>query len=110
MQQVVKHDLPVMRKNAALLVDKKNPIEKQISKLRSQVKEKATGERNGQEIKFNKSWGGHKFTDNEIVDLLAGKTIEFDFKKKNGDVGHVSGKLAQQTYKGHKFWGFKPEW
>ena len=110
MKQVVKHDLPVMRKNAALLIDKKNPIEKQISKLRVQVKEKATGEHNGQEIKFNKSWGGHKFTAEEIKRLLDGYKIEFDFKKKNGDVGHVSGSLQQQTYKGHKYWGFKPEW
>lgn len=113
MKQVVKHDMPVMRKNAARLRSEDNPISKHIKSARSKMvtsKPKATGERDGMTIKFNKSWGGHNFTQVEIADLLAGNVIEFDFKKKNGETGHVKGTLEKQTYKGHKFWGFKPQW
>lgn len=113
MKQVVDHDLPVMKKNAAILTKDDNPIAKHIKKAKSAgatSKPKAVGEHNGLEIKFNKSWGGHTFTTVEIADLLAGKMIEFDFTKKNGDTGHVKGTLEKQSYKGHKFWGFKPQW
>ena len=113
MKQVVDHDLPVMRRNAAVLTKDNNPIAKHIKNAKSKgsaPKPKAVGEHNGVEIKFNKSWGGHNFSTVEIADLLAGKTIEFDFTKKNGDTGHVKGTLEKQSYKGHKFWGFKPQW
>lgn len=114
MKQVVDHDLPVMRKNAAILTKDSNPIAKHIKAAKAQggvtSKPKAVGEHNGMEIKFNKSWGGHTFTTVEVADLLAGKTIEFEFTKKNGEKKTVKGTLEKQTYKGHKFWGFKPQW
>ena len=74
------------------------------------TKPKVTAEKDGVEIKFNKTWGGHTFTQTEVATLLAGEYVDFDFKKKNGETGHVKGKLAKQKYKGHSFWGFKPEW
>ena len=114
MRQVVKHDMPVMAKIAAVLKKLDNPIAKHVKKARAEggvtTKPKVTAEKDGVEIKFNKTWGGHTFTQTEVATLLAGEYVDFDFKKKNGETGHVKGKLAKQKYKGHSFWGFKPEW
>lgn len=41
--------------------------------------------------------------------LLAGTKIAFKGKSKAGKEMMVAGGLAQQTYQGRKFWGFKPE-
>lgn len=60
-----------------------------------------------EEIKFNKVWGNHTFTEQEAADLLAGKTISFDSVSKSGKDYVCSGKLTQQEYNGHKFWGFE---
>ena len=60
-------------------------------------------------IEFNRDWSGHTFTDDEVSRLLAGETISFQATAKSGNAFTASGKLEQQTYKGHKFWGFKYE-
>jgi len=67
------------------------------------------GKNKGKAVSFKKSWGGHTFTEDEIRILLAGKTITFDAVSKGGKEYMVSGQLKQQTYKGHKFWGFKAD-
>ena len=63
----------------------------------------------GQDVKFKKVWGGHAFTDDEIQKLLAGETIAFEGVGKDGGTYPVTGKLAEQTYKGAKFWGFEKD-
>jgi DNA topoisomerase-3 len=60
-------------------------------------------------IRFKKEWGGHTFTDAEIKELLAGKTISFPAVSKGGSTYTAKGKLAEQTYNGTKFWGFKAD-
>lgn len=72
--------------------------------------EKFTGYYEGKKITFNREWGGHRFTDSECITLCELKEIEFDYITKSGQVSHVKGSLAVQTYKGHKYFGFKPNY
>lgn len=65
---------------------------------------------NGEEIKFNGIFMGHTYTQEEIDDLLAGKTISFRGTSKKGTEMTVKGKLAKQTYKGRPFIGLDPEY
>ena len=67
------------------------------------------GKNKGKEVGFKREWGGHKFTDAECEALLAGKEVSFEAMSKSGNPYTAKGKLAQQTYKGRKFWGFKPD-
>ena len=60
----------------------------------------------GESISFNRVWGGHTFTDGEVEKLFAGEEISFDAVSKSGSKYTATGKLAQQEYKKHKFWGF----
>lgn len=55
---------------------------------------------------FKRKFGGHRFTDNEVKELLAGKTITIKLQGRNGSYT-MTGKLAWQVYNGHKFYGFK---
>lgn len=73
-------------------------------------KEKAEGTFNGEDVRFNREWSGHRFTDDEVDKLLAGDEIEFDFTSSKGDDWHVVGSLAKQEYNDHEFYGFKPDW
>ena len=41
--------------------------------------------------------------------LLAGKQISFEATAKSGKTYTAKGKLANQTYNGNKFVGFKPD-
>lgn len=53
---------------------------------------------------FNKVWGGHAFTDDEVQRLLQGEEISIITSNNKP----ISGFLAQQTYKGNTFYGFMP--
>lgn len=64
------------------------------------------GEFEGEHVDIKGSWASHTFTDEEAVKLFAGETIDFDYTKKNGKIGHVSGKLEWQSYQGREFLGF----
>lgn len=76
--------------------------------LSASDKEYATGVYgpSGTEVKFNRVWSGHRFTDDEVSKLLNGEEIAFTVTYSSGQTGNVSGKLAEQTYKGNKYWGF----
>ena len=63
----------------------------------------------GETIRFKKVWGGHTFTDAEVEKLLAGDTIEFSAVSSRGKDYTARGKLEEQEYKGHPFWGFKAD-
>lgn len=106
---IVKHDLPVMERNLQGLI-KSPKMLAHVKKMQGSVKPKAKGEFEGHQITFNESWGGHQFTKIEKEKLLAGRMITFKFKTKAGKVSEVSGYLQKQTYKGHPFYGFKPDW
>lgn len=107
---VVKHDKPLMIANAKKL---RSVVGEPKGKLKAQTfvkKDKVGGQyKDGTAVQFNAEWGGHKFTDPEVKQLLAGDTIEIDYRTKAGKRATVKGALKQQSYKGHSFWGFKAD-
>lgn len=72
-------------------------------------KEKYSGEFQGKPVSFNREWSGHRFTDKECADLLAGKVISFEATSKAGNKYTCYGNLAEQEYNGKTFFGFKPD-
>lgn len=69
----------------------------------------------GETVSFNKEWGGHTFTDEEVALLLAGEEISFEAVSSKGNTYTATGRLCKQKYqekKGRKilrsgeFWGF----
>ncbi len=67
------------------------------------------GEWNGRQVKAKRVFGNHRFTDEEVAKLLAGESIKTDFVSKKGKPFKATGKLADQFFRGHKFFGFKIE-
>ena len=67
------------------------------------------GEFEGNRVNIKGSWASHTFTDEEAAKLFAGETIDFDYTKKNGQTGHVFGKLEWQSYQGKEFLGFQAD-
>lgn len=61
----------------------------------------------GEEVSFNREWGSHTFTDDEVRRLLAGEEISFEMLSKKGNTVTIEGKLEKQKYKGKSYWGFK---
>lgn len=62
------------------------------------------------EIRFNREWGGVRFTDEQVAQLLAGQEIEFNaVSKRTGNPYTARGKLEVQEYSGREFIGFKPD-
>lgn len=73
-------------------------------------KEYYEGKFKGKDIRFNRVFRGHRFTDDECESLLAGDEIEItDLVGKTGKTYGVKGKLTQQEYNGHKFYGFEQQ-
>lgn len=72
-------------------------------------KERASGTFKGTEVSFKRTWGGHRFTDEEVTALLNGDKIEFITKNKQGHDCKVTGILAKQKYKGFSYYGFQKE-
>lgn len=86
-------------------------ITKKAGSNMADEKEKAEGiwSVTGQAVKFNRVYSGHRFTDNEVVQLLAGEEISIFglISAKTGNPYGVTGKLTEQEFKGHKFVGFE---
>ena len=61
----------------------------------------------GETVSFNREWGGHTFTDEEVALLLAGETISFEAVSAKGNTYTAEGALQKQKFKGKTFWGFK---
>lgn len=112
--RMVAEDIETMKRNLPA-VQKEFPDAKPVSSGGSDgsvpKKEKATGRYKGKkEVSFSVVWSGHRFTDKEIEDLLAGKEISFEaVSAKTGKSFTARGSLKEQTYNGHKFWGFKAD-
>ncbi|EOS60563.1 hypothetical protein C815_01234 [Firmicutes bacterium M10-2] len=64
---------------------------------------------NGNSVKFKRVFGQHRFTDEEVADLIAGKQIRTQFMSKKGKPFMAKGRLQEQVFRGHKFFGFKIE-
>jgi len=70
-------------------------------------KEKYNGKLKGKDVSFNRTWGGHTFTDQECQDLCDGKEITVTgLKSTSGSTYGVKGKLKKQSFKGKEFYGF----
>ena len=86
-------------------------MRKELGKTMSAAtnKEYFEGNWGGKDVKVNRVFRGHRFTNQECKDLLAGKEIEvLDLvSSKTGKTYGVKGKLTNQTYNGHAFVGFE---
>lgn len=53
----------------------------------------------GTATRFNRTWSGHRFTDDEVASLSAGKSITFTLTRPSGStetvVGHLEGKVFE---------------
>lgn len=66
------------------------------------------GEWMGQPVRVKRVWSGHYFTDDEIVELLAGNEIEIDAASpRTGEAFRCAGLLSEQGLEGSEFVGFE---
>lgn len=69
-----------------------------------------TWEKTGAHVRFNRTWSGHRFTDQECMDLLTGKDIEITAtSKRTGDDFTVIGSFGEYEFEGRKCIGFIPD-
>ena len=69
-----------------------------------------TWDKTGAHVQFNRTWSGHRFTDQECMDLLAGKDIEITAtSKRTGDDFTVIGSFGEYEFEGRKCIGFIPD-
>ncbi|WP_231122851.1 DNA topoisomerase [Limosilactobacillus reuteri] len=96
--QVTKHDLPVMVKNVALL--------KKLVKLpkKKDPNDYVLVHYKGKPVKIKKTWGEHTWTPEELNTLDQGGKVTFQYKNHP-----ITGGLKLQTYQGHKFVAFKAD-
>lgn len=102
-QQMICDDLKTIAANG-------QNMRKELGKTMSNFpdKEYCEGTWNGQQVKFNRVFCGHRFTDDECRRLLAGDEIEVTgLKSKSGNTYGVTGALANLEYNGHKYVGFE---
>lgn len=102
----VREDIETMSKNAEIMRSQLGLEKKEVA-----AKERAEGTWavNGKAVAFNRSWGGHRFTDDEIARLLAGEPIDVSGVAKSGNPFDAYGKLGEGEYKGRKYVGFQME-
>lgn len=104
-KQLVKDDIQTMETNGKTM---RKELGKTMATGKFEEKEKYEGTWNGKSVKFTRTWGGHRFTDEECKALCDGDEIEvFGLKSKAGTEYGVKGKLSEQSYNGHKFVGFE---
>lgn len=69
-----------------------------------------TWQKTGAHVRFNRTWSGHRFTDQECMDLLAGEDIEITAtSKRTGDDFTVIGSFGEYEFEGRKCIGFIPD-
>lgn len=59
---------------------------------------------NGDTTRFNREWGGHRFTDEEVDALVDGQYISINTQNTRG----IIGSLDWLEYKGYDYYGFAP--
>ena len=100
MRQLVAEDAIVMKQNGMAM---RKDMGK---KMADEQREYYEGAWNGQQIRFNRNWCGHRFTDEECEKLLRGEDlVVMGVQGRNGPYNAV-GKLMEQSYNGHDFIGF----
>lgn len=104
-KQLVKDDIQTMEANGKTM---RKELGKTMATGKFEEKEKYEGTWNGKSVKFTRTWGGHRFTDEECEALCDGDEISvFGLKSKAGKEYGITGKLSEQSYNGHKFVGFE---
>lgn len=69
-----------------------------------------TWQKTGAHVRFNRTWSGRRFTDQECMDLLAGKDIEITAtSKRTGGDFTVIGSFGEYEFEGRKCIGFIPD-
>lgn len=106
---MVKHDKPIIYANREKLSTILGKPKGKLAGVKPKAKVSGVYKPTGQEITFNKEFGGYEYSDSDVDTLLSGGTIEFEMKTKAG-MAKVEGKLAEQTFKGKKFWGIKAQY
>lgn len=104
---IVKHDKEVFYRNATKLKEKIGEPDASMAQTKAKPKTEGVFAPTGEKIRFNKEWGGHTFTDDEIQKLLAGETITIKATTKTGKQMTVDGSLQLGEFKGKPFWGFQ---
>ena len=103
-RKLIDHDIKVFQENAKKIPSIAGKALKSNKAI--VVKDKVSGKWNGKEVSFNVEWGGIRFSDDQVSQLLRGETIEVK-GKKNGKEYTAVGSLQEQKYKGKEFIGFK---
>lgn len=113
---VLKTATDVIAHDKKVFMDNQKKLQKAIGKPKGALiglpkKEKVSGTYTptGESISFNVEYSGHKFTEKEVASLLKGETINVELTSKKGSEYTIDGKLELGEYKGHKFWGFRPD-
>lgn len=106
----VSHDIEAMKSNAQTMRGDLGLTEQVTQKERFS----GVWVTQSREVRFSREWSGHRFTDDECNDLLAGKEISITAisakKKAAGDADPsfvARGALADLEYQGHKYVGFE---
>jgi DNA topoisomerase-3 len=69
--------------------------------------ERYSGKFKGKDVSFKRTWGGHRFTDEECEALLRGEEITITgLVSKSGSTYGVKGKLKKMSYQGNPYYGF----
>lgn len=100
---LVRHDMVAMAKNAENIKQKLGVNET----MAYEVKEKYEGNWQGRDVKFTRTWGSYRFTDEECERLCDGEKIEVSLVSKEGKPYKIEGQLEEQEYNGNKYVGFK---
>lgn len=100
----VKEDIKTMGANAPIMREK-------LGVRQMQTKEKVSAIIDGQAVSYNREWGGYRFSDEEVAELNAGRTIVIDVPAKDGKgTFKVAGALGKGTFskdgKTYSFFGF----
>lgn len=70
-------------------------------------RETVAGTWRGRDVSFSRTWGGHRFTDDEVAQLLDGGTVDFRAVNKDGKAFDVFGALADLEHNGAAYVGFE---
>lgn len=105
---IVKHDKEIFYHNSQKLHATVGKPTGDLAQAAQKPKASGIHTPTGETIQFNKEWGGCTFTDAQVADLLAGKSITIDaVSVKSGKIYPVEGVLGAGTYKGKPYWGFQ---
>lgn len=94
--------------NVKLFFEEWRKIQADLERNRPKESITKTYEPTGQMITMSKSYGGYHFTDKELDDLYAGKSIVITFTTQYGNERTVEGRLQKKDWpeKEIQFWAF----